>query len=262
MPNKTPRARMERTKIPAPTLLYHIQNPFARIPQLPIENQFDFGSGATGAMTYELGVRPIIPFDLTDEYALVTRTTFRLHYEQAMQPGGPEYTGLGDIDQEFYLTTDHALDGKWIFGAGPVVRWPTATHTNFGGQLWGLGPAAGVIFQPAGVEASSGWTFMLLSHHLFDIAGRSDQGSLSFTYLMPELSYTTEGGTNLYLDTEPVYDWIRDKWVIPINFSVSQLMRPGGQPLVLTLGGQYFAYRATDGPEWGGQISVDFLFPE
>jgi hypothetical protein len=30
----------------------------------------------------------------------------------------------------------------------------------------------------------------------------------------------------------------------------------------LTLGGQYFAYRATDGPEWGGQISVDFLFPE
>jgi hypothetical protein len=260
--NTTPRARMERTKIPTPTLLYHIQNPFAFIPRLPIENQFDFGSGETGAMTYELSVRPIIPFQLNEDYVLVTRTSFRLNYEQAFEQGGPERTGLGDIDQEFYFSADHALDGKWILGAGPVIRWPTATTRDFGGQLWGMGPAAGVIYQPAGVDASSGWTFMLLSHHLFDIAGRSDKGSLSFTYLMPELSYTTEGGTNLFLDTEPVYDWIRDKWVVPINFNVSQLMQPGGQPLVLTLGGQYFAHRALDGPEWGGQISVIFLFPE
>lgn len=261
-PGQATRMRMERMKIPAPTLLYHIQNPFARIPQLPVENQFQFGLGATGAMAYELGVRPIIPIDLIDEYALVTRSTFRLHYEQALEPGGPEYIGLGDIDQVFYLTTDHALDGKWIFGAGPAIRWPSATHASFGGQLWGMGPAAGVIYQPAGVDAAGGWTFMFLSHHLFDIAGRSDKGSLSYTQLMPELSYTTEGGTNLFLDTEPVYDWIRDQWVVPVNFSISQLMKAGGRSLVLTLGGQYFACRATGGPEWGGQISVDWLFPE
>ncbi len=253
---------MERVKVPTPTLLYHIQNPFARIPQLPIENQFQFGLGETGAMAYELGVRPIIPIDLIDEYALVTRSTFRLHYEQALEPGGPEYTSLGDIDQAFYFTTDHALDGQWIFGAGPAIRWPTASHPHFGGRLWGMGPAAGVIYQPSGVDASGGWTFMFLSHHLFDIAGHSDKGSLSYTQLMPELSYTTEGGTNLFLDTEPVYDWIRDKWVVPINFNVSQLMTAGGHSLVLTLGGQYFVHRASEGPEWGGQISIDFLFPE
>ena len=251
-----------RARIPTQTLLYHIQNPFAFIPRLPIENQFDFGSGDTGGMTYEFSVRPVIPFDLSDEYALVTRTSLRLNYDQALEPEGAAQVGFGDIDQEFYFTTDHAVDRKWVFGAGPVIRWPTATRSEFGGQLWGLGPAAGLIFQPAGVDATSGWTFMLLTHHLFDIAGRSNKGSLSFTYVMPEVSYTTEGGTNLYLDMEPVYDWISDKWVVPVNFNISQLMQPNGQPLVLTIGGQYFAHRLAGGPEWGGQISVNFLFPE
>lgn len=261
-PKTAPRKPEASPELPSGNLLYEIQNPFAFIPRLPIENQFGVGSGETQAVSYELSVRPIIPFNLSEDLALITRTTVRMIYEGARVQGGPAQAGFGDIDQEFFFSPDNALDGQWIMGVGPIIRWPTATTHEFGGQLWGMGPAAAVIWQPAGVEASSGWTFMLITHHLFDIAGRGDHGSLSFTYLMPEASYTTEGGTNFILDTQPVYDWIVDDWIVPIHFSVSQLLQPGGQPLVLTLGGQYFARRAIDGPEWGGQFSVNFLFPE
>ena len=58
---------------------YDIQNPFALIPRLPIENQLDFDAGPDrDVMRYALRPRPVIPVRLTDDLALVTRTTFNI----------------------------------------------------------------------------------------------------------------------------------------------------------------------------------------
>jgi hypothetical protein len=89
---------------------YDIQNPFAFIPRLPIENQFDFDAGPDrDVMRYALRPRPVIPFRLTDDLALITRTTFNIVYqEDGLAPGDSDEFGLGDTDMELFLSPRRA----------------------------------------------------------------------------------------------------------------------------------------------------------
>lgn len=241
--------------------LYEIQNPFAFIPRLLVENQFDFGQGSKDAMSYALRPRPVLPFRLTDDLALITRTTFNIKYQQSLEPNDANRFGLGDTDMELFLSPSKALaDGTLIVGVGPILRLPTATQKELGLEKWGLGPTAVVSWQPSGVKADHGWTFSFFANHLFDYAGNSNRNSLSDTYLQPVVSYTFKGGTSLAMDTQSVYSWVTDKWVVPINFTVSQMVKAGSQPIIVTLGGRYFAEKPVGGPEWGGQLSFIFLF--
>lgn len=235
-------------------LAYRLQNPLAFIPRLPIENQFDFGYGSENAMRYALRPRPVIPFSLGDDLSLITRTTFNVVYQEAPEPGSSDKFGLGDTDLELYLSPKYKAAGGWAFGAGPVLRFPTATDELLGGEKWGAGPGAAVLRQ------SGRWTYGLFVNHLWDYAGASDRGDLNATFLQPVLSYTTESSTTFGVDTQSTYDWSGENWTVPINLTVSQLVKLGGQAINLTVGGRYYAERPVGGPDWGMQFSVNFIF--
>jgi hypothetical protein len=49
---------------------------------------------------------------------------------------------------------------------------------------------------------------------------------------------------------------------LPINATVTQLLKSGGQPLTLQLGFRYYADAPTNGPDWGLCFAVTFLFPK
>lgn len=243
--------------------LYEIQNPFAYIPRLFIENQFNTGEGNNNSMSYGLHPRPVLPFHLTDDLALITRTTFSIRYQEALTPDDANRFELGDTDMELYFTPKNTwADGTLMAGAGPILHFPTATQREFGLGKWGLGPAGAVIWQPAGVKSDHGWTFSFYANHLFDIAGNSNRETFSVTYLQPGASYTFAGDISLGVDIESVYDSISKQWVVPINFTVSQLINVSTQPIVVTAGGRYFAETPAGGPDWGGQLSFNFLFPD
>ena len=70
-------------------------------------------------------------------------------------------------------------------------------------------------------------------------------------------TYTTVG-----LNTESTYDWKNKQWTVPINVSVSQLLKLAGQPIQLSLGGRYYAERPMGGPDWGIRFTVTVLFPK
>jgi hypothetical protein len=118
----------------AADLAYRVQNRLAFIPRLPIENQFDFGYGSEDAMRYALRPRPVIPFSLGDELGLITRTTMNLIYQEAPEAGLDDKFGLGDTDLELYLSPKYKQAGGWIYGAGPMLRFPTATDEALGGE--------------------------------------------------------------------------------------------------------------------------------
>jgi len=94
------------------------------------------------------------------------------------------------------------------------------------------------------------------------VAGDSDRADVSSTFLQPFLTYTTATKTTFGINTESTYDWEADEWTVPINVFVSQLLRIGGQPISLTLGGRYYAERPSGGPDWGLRFVVTFLFPK
>jgi len=80
--------------------------------------------------------------------------------------------------------------------------------------------------------------------------------------VQPFLSYTTKTATTFQLNTESMYNWENNKWTVPINVGIAQLMKIGPQPIQLQLGYRYYAERPNGGPDWGIRFTITFLFPK
>jgi hypothetical protein len=125
-----------------------------------------------------------------------------------------------------------------------------------GGGKWGAGPAVAAMHQ------AGRWTYGVVANHLWDFAGSEERSSLNATYLQPFVSYTFPSATSLGMDTQSTYDWQGEIWTVPINFTISQMVKLGNTPVNFTLGGRYYAETPAGGPDWGMQFSLNVLLPE
>jgi hypothetical protein len=231
------------------------QNPIAAMISLPIQNNWDFGIGPADAMRYTLNVQPVIPFSLNSEYNLIVRTIIPYIYAEAPVQGGDNESGLGDIVQSFFLSPKASVGG-WIVGAGPVILYPTASNDALGSEKWGAGPTVVLLKQ------QSGFTYGLLANQIWSFAGDNERANVSATFVQPFLSYTTKTFTTFGVNTESTYDWENSQWTVPLNTTVTQLLKIGGQPLTMQLGYRYYAEAPDGGPDWGLRFAVTLLFPK
>ena len=222
---------------------------------VPLQNNWDFGIGPEYAMRYTVNVQPVIPFSLSADWLLLTRTILPIIYAESPVPGGGTKAGLGDILQSFFVAPKE-LAGGWIIGAGPVFLYPSATDSAIGAEKWGAGPTA-VLFQQ-----KEGWTYGILANHVWSFAGPGNRQDVNATFLQPVVSYTTKTYTTLGLNTESTYDWENSQWTVPITLAVSQLLKIGKLPISLGLGGRYYAEKPAGGPDWGLRFVVTLLFPK
>ena len=68
--------------------------------------------------------------------------------------------------------------------------------------------------------------------------------------------------TTFGVNTESTYDWQGHEWSVPLNFTISQWVKIGKQPINLQLGYRYYAEGPSGGPDWGLRFAVTFLFPK
>ena len=237
-------------------LAKELQNPVANLISVPIQNNWDFSIGSANAMRYTVNIQPVIPFSISTDWNLITRTILPVVYAESPVQGGDSASGLGDTTQSFFFSPKAPTSGGWIWGAGPVFLWPTATDSALGAEKWGAGPTAVFLRQ------DSGWTYGLLANHIWSFTGNSSRADVSATFLQPFVGYTTTTYTTFMLNTESTYDWENSQWTVPINPQVSQLLKIGGQPIQFTLGGRVYAERPDGGPDWGLRFVVTFLFPK
>jgi hypothetical protein len=127
-----------------------------------------------------------------------------------------------------------------------------------GAEKWSAGPTAVLLKQ------QSGWTYGALVNHLWSYAGNGADTDVDATYLQPFLSYTTAMHTSFSLNTESTYDWEANDWSVPLNASVTQVFKIGGQIMSLQLGARYWANTPEDvGPEgWGARLVYTLVFPK
>lgn len=64
------------------------------------------------------------------------------------------------------------------------------------------------------------------------------------------------------MNTESTYDWENRQWTVPLNVSISQLVKLVGKPVQFSLGGRYYAEKLSDGPDCGLRFVITFLFPK
>jgi hypothetical protein len=258
----TLRAQQHATETTATTaqdssaeLAKKLQNPIASLISVPLQSNFDWGGGPTGdGFQYKLNVQPVIPFSISEDWNLITRTIIPFVTQNNII-GNSSQTGLSDITESLFFSPKKPTSGGWTWGAGPVFLLPTATNNLLGTEKWGMGPTAVMLKQ------SHGWTVGALVNHIWSFAGDDNRADVNSTFLQPFLSYTTKKQTTFTINSESTYDWEHGQWTVPLNLMVQQLVKFGDQHVAFQLGGRYYADAPDNGPKWGMRFNITLLFP-
>jgi len=233
-----------------------LANPVAALISVPMQYNYDDKIGASDGSRNLLNIQPVIPLSMSPDWNLITRTILPLVDVHDLPRRGDSTSGLGDVVASQFISPKQPTSSGWIWGAGPVELLPTASNRVLGSGKWGLGPTFVVLKQ------EHGFTYGMLANHIWSVAGDSDRANVSSTFVQPFLSYITKTKTTFGVNTESTYNWQADNWSVPVNFTVSQLLKAGPQILQITVGARYWASAPASGPEgWGWRAVVTLLFP-
>ena len=239
-------------------LAQELSNPLADLMTIPIQMNYDRGIGPQDdGRKLQTNIQPVIPFQLNEEWNLISRTIMPVIYQDDIVPGAGSQFGLGDINLSLFFSPKKPTSGGLIWGIGPVLLLPTATDNLLGAKKWGAGPTA------VALTVRGPWTAGLLANHIWSFAGDSDRQDISNTFLQPFAAYTWPSAWTVSVQSETTYNWEIEKWSIPINVAVSKLVRWGKLPVSLQAGVGYWVESPEAGPEgWRFRLQANFVLPK
>jgi hypothetical protein len=233
-------------------------NPVASLISLPLKFDYNSKLGPTEQGNQSvLTVQPVIPVSIGANWNLISRTLIPVISQHNLPPGSGTQQGLGDTTQQFYFSPKKPTDAGWIWGAGPQFQLSTGGKM-FTASKWGAGPTAVVLKQ------ESGWTYGALVNQMWSASTDSQKSDYSVLYVQPFLAYTFKTYTTPGINTESTYNWKTRQWSVPVNFTLTQILKIGKQPLSLQAGVRYWADTPDGvGPKnWGYRFQLTFLFPK
>jgi hypothetical protein len=233
-------------------------NPVASLISLPMKYDYNSNIGPTEQGNQSvLTVQPVIPVSISADWNLISRTIIPVISQHNLPPGSGTQQGLGDTTQQFYFSPKKPTDAGWIWGVGPQVLLPTGGRT-FTASKWGAGPTVVVLKQ------QNGWTYGALVNQMWSISSDSQKSDYSILYVQPFLAYTFKTYTTPGINTESTYNWKTRQWSVPVNLTLTQILKIGNQPLSLQVGTRYWADTPDGvGPKnWGYRIQLTLLFPK
>jgi hypothetical protein len=239
----------------AAELAKKLSNPVASLISLPMQSNFDFHMGTGSGWRYTLNVQPVIPIALSPKWNMISRTIIPIVHQSNVTGPGQSQSGLGDITQSLFFSPNKS--DPFVWAVGPVFLIPTATDSRLGSQKFGIGPTFLVLKQ------THGWTYLILTNHIWSVAGKSSRAAVNATFLQPSMSYSTKDGWTYGINTESSYDWTGNHWSIPIIPSISKLVRFGKQPVSFGGAMKCWATTPSGGPEGCSlRVVVTALFPK
>jgi len=239
-------------------LAQELTNPLADLITVPIQLNVDRNIGSNDdGMKVTTNVQPVVPFHLNAEWNLISRTIVPIVYQDDVVPGTGSQFGLGDINLSLFFSPKKPTAGGVVWGVGPVFLLPTATDSMLGARKWSAGPA-GVALTMHGP-----WTAGMLANHVWSFAGDDQRPDVSNTFMQPFVAYTWPSAWTVSLQSETSYNWKSRQWSVPINVSVSKLVRVGRLPLSLLAGVGYWAESPDGGPErLRFRLQVNLVLPK
>jgi hypothetical protein len=233
------------------------QNPIASVISVPLENDFNPQTGINKEDSYVLQFKPVVPFKLSNDWNLITRTIIPVIQVPDLSPTIHGRSGLGDVQTSLFFSP--AKVGKVIWGAGPVISLPTATEDILGTKKVSIGPTA------VALSIQGHWLFGALVQNLFSVAGPSERRDVNQMLMQPFLNYNMRHGW--YLTSSPIItsNWeanSNNRWTVPVGGGVGKIVHFGKLPVNSYI--QFF--RNVERPDgttsWSARFQMQFLFPK
>lgn len=246
-------------------LAQDLLNPVADIITIPIQIDFDQDIGPVDeGERILINIQPVIPFNLNDDWNLITRTILPVIFQEDVFPGAGSQDGIGDISMSLFLSPQKPTERGVTWGAGGVFMFPTASEEDFGrfdrvlgAEKWSAGPTVVALGQ------RGPWIYGALTGHVWSYAGESDRDDVSVTQIYPWFGYTWPTATTLYIQSDMNYDWEAEQWTIPVNVGVQQLFEVGSIYVTTELSAGYWAESPEYGAEgWRYRLQFNFVLPK
>jgi hypothetical protein len=233
------------------------QNPIASLVSVPLENDFNPQTGVNKEDSYVFEMKPVIPIRLSDDWTLITRTIIPVIQVPDLAPGVSGTSGLGDILESLFLSPTKA--GPVIWGAGPVISFPTATESILGTKKLSVGPTVVVL------RIQGHWLFGSLMQNLFSVAGPSARKDVNQMLMQPFVNYNLPH--KWYLTSSPIItaNWeVRsgERWVVPVGGGVGKIVH--FEKLPVNIYTQVFrnVQRPDGTSSWSVRFQMQLLFPK
>ena len=235
------------------------KNPLANLTSVAILYDASFAGGLEGKTEHVVTLQPVIPFAVSGDWSLITRTIMPV-IAQPGQAAGEGWTGgLGDIQLSAFLSPARAE--RLVWGIGPVLQIPSASNNALGQGKWGAGPTA------AAEWFGEQWTFGALINNTFSIAGSANRPSVNQMELQPLVNYNFVDNPDRFLSFSPTVtaNWKAngsDRWTVPLSLGIGQLVKFGNQQVNLQATAFYNVVKPADAAKWTMELQVQFLFPQ
>jgi hypothetical protein len=116
-----------------------------------------------------MNVQPVIPFSISEEWNLITRTIFPVVVQDDVV-GTSSQGGLSDTTFSTWFSPKAPTSNGWIWGVGPAFLLPTGTDDLLTANQWAAGPTAIALKQ------QGKFTYGALVNQLWSYAGDGGRG--------------------------------------------------------------------------------------
>jgi hypothetical protein len=233
------------------------QNPIASVISIPFQNNTTFGVGEDSRVQDSLLIEPVIPFKLTSDWNLITRTIVPVTDQPTLAAGLGNVGGLGDVQLSLYMSPAKSFGGL-IWGLGPSFSFATASDRSLGTgkDSAGLSTALLTIQGP--------WLVGVLITDVASIGGQDDRKSVHQFLMQPFVDYNFSHGW--YLASSPVMtaDWRAapgNKWTVPVGGGGGKIVRIGHMAINSYVQAFDDVVRPHEGGTWTLRLQVQLLFP-
>lgn len=165
-------------------------------------------------------------------------------------------TGFGDMYYVGLFSPNEAPDlwnGKFLWGLGFDMGFPTATSDILGTGKWTAGPSA------LGAYMGPTWKVGLLLQQYWDYAGFDDRDNVSLMNLQYFLQYTLNETTSIGVTPNIIANWEQDssnRWTVPIGLGINKTFQFGKLPVRIGIEAHYSVIQPDDvpGAEWDVRV--------
>jgi hypothetical protein len=167
-------------------------------------------------------------------------------------------TGFGDMYYVGLFAPSEGIDwinGKFLWGAGFDLAFPTASEDILGTGKWMAGPSA------LGVYMGPKWKIGGLVQQYWDYAGDSDRDDVSMMNFQYFIYYSLDDVTSIGASPNIIANWEQgsdDRWTVPIGIGINRTFQFGQLPVRIGAEVHYSVVQPdnTPGAEWDFRVFI------